>query len=111
MSRMAIYYNSVGIGDVLLISLKQGNRETTDFRKFGDVVEIYDTESNQINGYNIFNSSTYIELSDGKHELTEELQTEINQIFTKNNAPNQLDVDLSPKFVVGYVKSNDKHQN
>lgn len=111
MSRMAIYYNSVGIGDVLLISLKQGNRETTDFRKFGDVVEIYDTESNQINGYNIFNSSTYIELSDGKHELTEELQTEINQIFTKNNAPNQLDVDLSPKFVVGYVKSKEKHQN
>ena len=65
MSRMAIYYNSVGIGDVLLIPLKQGNRETTDFRKFGDVVEVYDTESNQINGYNIFNSSTYIELSNG----------------------------------------------
>lgn len=108
---MLIYYNTVGIGDVLLIPLKEGNRDTTDFRKYGDVVEIYDTESNQINGYNIFNSSKYIELTDGKHELTEELLKQINEIFEKNGAPNPLEVDLSPKFVVGYVKSKEKHKN
>lgn len=108
---MHVFYNSTGIGDVLIFPLKQGNRETKSFRKFGDVAEIYDTESNEIVGYNLFNSSNYFELEDGKHTLTEELLKEINTVFTTNNVPDQLELDLSPKFVVGYVKEKTGHEN
>ena len=108
---MYVYYNSKGIGDVLLLPLKQGKRETTAFRKFGDVTEIYDSQSEQIIGYNIFNSSAYFELTDGKHTLTEELLDQINDAFAKNNLTDPLELDLSPKFVIGYVKEKEKHED
>ena len=108
---MDVFYNSTGIGDVLIFPLKQGDRERTDFRKFGDVAEIYDTGSNEIIGYNLFNSSNYLELTDGKHTLTEELLEQINDVFSKNNVPEPLKLDLSPKFVVGLVKEKEKHEN
>lgn len=108
---MHVYYNSKGIGDVLLLPLKQGERETTAFRKFGDVTEIYDSQSEQIIGYNVFNSSTYFELTDGKHTLTEELLDQINDVFVKNNLTDSLELDLSPKFVIGYVKEKQKHED
>ncbi|WP_440896133.1 YtpR family tRNA-binding protein [Amphibacillus sp. Q70] len=108
---MDVFYNKEGIGDVLIIPLKQGNRETTGFNKYGDVAEIYDNETNQVTGYNIFNSSTYLELADGKHELTESLLASINEAFTVNGVPEALSVDLSPKFVIGYVKAKEKHEN
>jgi len=108
---MYVYYNTKGIGDVLLLPLKQGERETTAFRKFGDVTEIYDSQSEQIIGYNIFNSSTYFELTDGKHTMTEELLDQINDAFAKNNLTDPLELDLSPKFVIGYVKEKEKHED
>lgn len=111
MNRMNIFYNKEGIGDVLIIPLKQGNREKTAFRKYGDVAEIYDTETNQIIGYNIFNCSKYFALTDGKHQLDESLLTSVNEVFKTNNVPKELDLDLSPKFVVGYVKAKEKHEN
>src|SRR5690625_4723597 len=108
---MYVYYNTKGIGDVLLLPLKQSERETTAFRKFGDVTEIYDSQSEQIIGYNIFNSSTYFELTDGKHTMTEELLDQINDAFAKNNLTDPLELDLSPKFVIGYVKEKEKHED
>lgn len=108
---MDIFYNKEGIGDVLIIPLKQGNRETTAFDKYGDVAKIYDIETNQVTGYNIFNSSKYLELADGKHELTESLLASVNEAFTVNDVPKALAVDLSAKFVIGYVKAKEKHEN
>lgn len=111
MNRVNIYLNNEGIGDVLIIPIKQNDRETTAFHKYGDVTEIYNTESNEVTGYNIFNCSKHFDLKDGKHQLTEDLLTLINKVFDKNDAPNHLNVDLSPKFVVGFVASIEKHEN
>lgn len=107
---MKVYYNKQGIGDVLIIPLKQGNREAISHRKYGDITEIYDQSQKQVIGYNIFRATSYLTLEDGKHTLTEQLLDEINQIFVKNNAPT-LELDLTPKFVIGYVKEKEKHAN
>ncbi|WP_017473448.1 YtpR family tRNA-binding protein [Amphibacillus jilinensis] len=108
---MEIFLNKKGIGDVLVIPFKQGNRYQVAYHRYGDVTEIYDQETNQVLGYNLFNASTYIDLEDGQHSLNQSLLDEINKAFENNHVPNRLEVDLSPKFVVGFVKEKQKHEN
>lgn len=107
---MDVFYNSKGIGDCLIVPIKQGKRNQFNFNAFGNVAEIYDTETKEILGYNIFQVATNLNLADGKHKLTEKLLADINQVMERNNAP-ILDVDLSAKFVVGYVKEKTPHEN
>lgn len=109
---MHIYYNQKGIGDCLIMPFKQGDRYTFDFFKYGKVTKIFDSETNELLGYNLFNVASDLELEDGKHKLTDDLLAKINQIFAENEVPDYpLELDLSPKFVVGYVKEKSPHEN
>ncbi|WP_163581668.1 YtpR family tRNA-binding protein [Gracilibacillus saliphilus] len=107
---MFVYYNQKGIGDVLLFPVK--NNEKVTFESFGDVVKIIDETTNELVGYNIFHASNYFtDLSDGKMKLTEEMLAEMKEAFKQNNLTDSLDLDLSPKFVVGYVSEIKPHEN
>ncbi|WP_353854911.1 YtpR family tRNA-binding protein [Bacillus sp. Bos-x628] len=109
---MNVFYNAEGVGDTLLISIKEVTREQVDFERFGDVVRIFNQDTKETTGFNIFNASTYMKMKEnGSVPLSETLVQDINEILSRNGVSETLTVDLSPKFVVGYVKEKKKHPN
>lgn len=108
---MFVFYNPKGIGDVLMIPLKDGDRYEITHETIGPITKITNN-NNEVLGYNIFEASKHVELKDhGKITLTEGLLGQIKQLFKSNNIDDELDFDLSPKFVVGYVTSKSAHDN
>lgn len=108
---MNAFYNKQGIGDVLLVQLQTETPEKLHAEQFGDVTLIKDGEGH-IAGFNLFNASTYVEMADGdKVELSEALVTALQNALAKNGVDYVLEVDLSPKFVVGFVEAKEKHPN
>ncbi|MDI0273424.1 DUF4479 domain-containing protein [Bacillus safensis] len=109
---MNVFYNAEGVGDTLLISLKDVTREEVGHETFGDVVRIFNQETKETTGFNIFNASTYMKIEEnGSVPLSETIVQDINEILNRNGVSETLTVDLSPKFVVGYVKEKEKHPN
>ncbi|KAF1681586.1 MULTISPECIES: YtpR family tRNA-binding protein [Bacillus] len=109
---MNAFYNKEGVGDTLLISLQDVTREQIGYETYGDVVKIFNNETKETTGFNIFNASSYLTIDEnGPVELSETFVQDVNEILSRNGAEETLVVDLSPKFVVGYVESKEKHPN
>lgn len=109
---MNAFYNKEGVGDTLLISLKDVTREQIGYEKRGDVVKMFNNETKETTGFNIFNASTYLTIDEnGPVALSETFVQDVNEILSRNGVEETLVVDLSPKFVVGYVESKEKHPN
>jgi tRNA-binding protein len=109
---MDVFYNPTGIGDVLIIPLKDAeDRYSISYETVGPVTRVVDQNKNVL-GYNIFEASKHFELQQtGKIELTTELLDSIKNLFKVNSMNDPLDFDLSPKFVVGYVLEKEQHEN
>ncbi|WP_373893100.1 YtpR family tRNA-binding protein [Virgibacillus sp. CBA3643] len=108
---MFVFYNPKGIGDVLMIPLKDGDRYDITHETKGPITKITNSR-HQILGYNIFEASKHLEFNGkGKITLTKQLLDQIKELFKKNNLEDDLDFDLSPKFVVGYVAHKAAHDN
>lgn len=108
---MNAFYNTQGIGDVLLVQLQTEKPEKIVAEMTGDVTLLRDGE-NAIAGFNLFNASQYISFPEtGAIDVSEQLVTELQNALEKNSIDLQLEVDLSPKFVVGYIESKEKHPN
>lgn len=106
---MFITYNPTGIGDVLIIPLKQGKEAERTYETYGDVVKIID-EKDQVYGYNIFNASSYITFEkSGQMLLTDDLVNKIETVFEKNELTDKLNVDTTPKFVIGHILEKEQH--
>ncbi len=106
---MRVYYNTNGIGDVLLIELGTTTNEVNSER-FGDVTLVTDAETNEAMACNIFCFSNYEKIQEnGVVELTPELIEKLQQILDQNDVPLELHADFSPKFVVGFVKELQPH--
>lgn len=109
---MNIFYNAAGIGDVLLVQLTPEKTEKVITETKGDVTLVKDQQSAEILAINIFGFSKYAQLeANGQVTLNEELVTKIQEVLNSNEVDYQLEVDLSPKFVVGYVESLEQHPN
>ncbi|WP_369888269.1 YtpR family tRNA-binding protein [Bacillus halotolerans] len=109
---MNAFYNKEGVGDTLLISLKDVTREQVGYEKHGDVVKIFNSETNETTGFNIFNASSYLTIDEnGPVALSETFVQDVNEMLNRNGIEETVVVDLSPKFVVGYVESKEKHPN
>lgn len=108
-----MYYNQEGIGDTLLIYIKEINLNNRMVEKNGDIAKIIDKETKEIAGYNLFNASKYVAVNDfkGPVNLTEDLIAELNNALNENGVKETLNPDLSPKFVVGHVTEKEKHPN
>lgn len=107
---MNVFYNVKGIGDTLIITIKEV--ENKIFVRKGDAARIYNEKTNETGGFNLFNASAYIEVNaQGEVDLNEEIVVKINDALAKNGFEEKLDTDFSPKFVVGYVKERTKHPN
>lgn len=104
---MNLFYNPHGVGDVAFLQIEPTDG-TFDYNKKNDVVEI--TQDGQVVGYNIFNLSDKIKIDGNGHvKLTSEIINTLQQAISNSGFDYQLDTDLSPKFVVGYVETKEKH--
>jgi tRNA-binding protein len=109
---MNIFYNKAGIGDTLIVTLKDIGTENRTFERKGDIARIFDAETNETAGYNVFAASKYMQVTTtGSVELTEELAEAVNKALEQNGFEQRIEADLSPKFVVGYVVEKEKHPN
>ncbi|MCD7032721.1 DUF4479 domain-containing protein [Metabacillus sp. GX 13764] len=109
---MNAFYNKEGIGDTLLLFIKDIPEDRRTFDKKGDAVKIYDAETKETAGYNLFNASKYVQTgAKGQVELTEDFIAKVNAAFKENGLDEEVTADLSPKFVVGYVQTKEKHPN
>jgi tRNA-binding protein len=102
---MNIFYNEK-MGDVLFITVKQADGPF-EYNKQDDVVTI--TQDGEVVGYNVFNINDQLNLeSTGLVQLDADKVEAVNSVLSsKGIAP--LEVDLSPKFVVGHIDSMEKH--
>lgn len=106
---MNLFYNQNGVGDVAFLQIEPAAGEF-EYKQHGDVVRI--TQEDKAVGYNIFNASKHLTIEGNGHiKLTPELVDALQKVLKDAGIMDQLDSDLSPKFVVGYVKTKEKHPN
>lgn len=108
---MNVFYNREGIGDVLMVLLKEGERHHQSVERTGDVA-IVKSADGKVNGYNLFQASQHVDVTgwNGPVELTVELVEQLQSILNDNGIEEDFSwVDMTPKFVVGYVESAVKH--
>ncbi|WP_413492015.1 YtpR family tRNA-binding protein [Staphylococcus capitis] len=104
---MNLFYNPQGVGDVAFLQIEPTDG-AFDYNKKDDVVEI--TQDGQVVVFNIFNVSDKIKIEGNGHiKLTSEIIEALQQSINNSGFNYQLDTDLSPKFVVGYVETKEKH--
>lgn len=107
---MNVFYNKQYVGDVLLVQLATEAIVKTQMERVGDVAILKEEATGEIKAFNLFNASKYVEVTaQGNVELTPELAGKIEAALKANGASVSLDVDFSPKFVVGYVETKEKH--
>ena len=106
---MNLFYNPKGVGDVAFIQIEP-SVGPFEYEQKQNVVEI--KKENKVVGYNIFHVSNNVTINDNGHiKLTTELIKDFQQLITEAGFDYQLDTDVSPKFVVGYVETKEKHPN
>ena len=109
---MNVFYNKQYVGDVLLVQLATEAIVNTVVERAGDIAILKEAQTGEIKAFNVFNASNYVKTEvQGNIEVTPELVAQIEAAIAKNNASISLDVDFSPKFVVGYVETKEKHPN
>ncbi|SOC03398.1 tRNA-binding protein [Ureibacillus xyleni] len=109
---MIISYNKPHVGDVLLVQLASESIVNTEVEKVGDVAILKEKATGEIKAFNLFNASKYLQLEvQGNVEVSPELVEKLEAAIKENGATISLDVDFTPKFVVGYVEEKEKHPN
>ena len=104
---MNLFYNPQGVGDVAFLQIEPATGEFT-YETKNDVVAI--RQDNKIVGFNIFNASKVSDIDGNGHiKLDEKLIQDLQQAIKNAGFTFELNADLSPKFVVGYVETKEKH--
>ncbi|WP_353418651.1 DUF4479 domain-containing protein [Staphylococcus delphini] len=106
---MNLFFNPTGVGNVAFLQLEQGEGPF-EYERHGDVLAIKDNQ--KIAGFNLFEATNHLNIDGVGHiKLTETLLAEIQKMIDSTDLDYQIEADLSPKFVVGYVQSKEKHPN
>lgn len=109
---MNVFYNKEHVGDVLLVQLATEAIVKTAVERAGDIAILKEAQTGEIKAFNLFNASSYVQTdAKGLVEVTPELVGQLEAAIAKNGATISLDVDFTPKFVVGLVETKDKHPN
>ena len=102
---MKVAYNKAHVGDVLLVQLAMESIVKTQMERTGDIAILKEEETGEIKAFNLFNASKYITLDvAGNVDVTPELVEKLEAAIKENGVEISLDVDFSPKFVVGFVE-------
>lgn len=98
-------YNPAGVGDTLIVLLANSTFAEQSFERKDNVTRIFKTENNETVGYNFFDISATMKIDGtGQVILTKEQVASLNEMIQKAGFADKLEADLSPKFVVGFVK-------
>lgn len=109
---MNIFYNQNGVGDVLLVQMTTERPEDREIEKMKDITLIKDAATDKIIAMNVFNASKYVNVEAvGQVETTKEIVAQLQEVLKTNGVELELDVDFSPKFVIGHVIEKEKHPN
>ncbi|MBM7644864.1 tRNA-binding protein [Scopulibacillus daqui] len=110
---MNIFYNREGVGDTLMIQLSANDAEVRGVEKKGDIARIFDAESGETLGYNLFNISDYLEFEsdNSKVKITSSLVEDLNQLLKDKGFKETLTYDDRPSFIIGHVVEKEKHPN
>lgn len=109
---MKVAYNKAHVGDVLLVQLAMESIVKTQMERTNDIAILKEESTGEIKAFNLFNASKYMELDVvGNVDVTPELVEKLQAAIKENGVEISLDVDFSPKFVVGFVESKEKHPN
>ncbi|WP_107951292.1 YtpR family tRNA-binding protein [Lysinibacillus parviboronicapiens] len=109
---MNVFYNKEHVGDVLLVQLATEAIVKTVVERAGDIAILKEAQTGEIKAFNLFNASNYVQTeARGNVEVTPAFVAQLEAAIAKNGATISLDVDFSPKFVVGYVETKEKHPN
>lgn len=109
---MNIFYNQNGVGDVLFVQLTTERPKDKEIEKKKDITLIKDEATGEVVAFNVFSASNYMKIdADGQVETTEQIVEQLQEALKSNGAQLELDVDFSPKFVIGHVTSKEKHPN
>lgn len=107
--KMNLFFNPAGVGNVAFLQLEQGEGPF-EYERHGDVVAI--KGNGKIVGFNLFEATNHLNIDGVGHiKLTEQLLADIQKMIDNTDLDYQIEADLSPKFVVGYVQSKEKHPN
>lgn len=102
---MKVTYNKAHIGDTLFVTIKK--TDTPSYEVYDKLTVIKDND--EIIGLNIFDASERLSFQNEIDiEPTEALINEINGLLNAEGL-DSIDPDLSPKFVVGFVKEKKSH--
>lgn len=109
---MNLFYNHDGVGDVLLVQLTTETPAMVTAERTNNVAVIKDDKTGEVVAFNLFEASSYFTLDAvGQVELTEELGGQLQKALKDNGVNLELELDFTPKFVVGYVTEKEKHPN
>ncbi|GAK12976.1 YtpR family tRNA-binding protein [Geomicrobium sp. JCM 19039] len=109
---MNVFYNEKGIGDVLLVTLKEIAMEQREVERKGDIARLFHVESGETVGYHLFNVNQYGGYSKtGMLSVDDELIELMNRIFKENDWDHEFRAPTSSSFVVGHVDEIDRHPN
>ncbi|PIC66733.1 tRNA-binding protein [Sporosarcina sp. P21c] len=109
---MNIFYNPEGVGDVLFVQLTTERPTAIAAERINDVTLIKDEKTETVVAFNLFDASSYLTVSAvGQVELTEEIGEQLQAALKKNDIDLEVELDFTPKFVIGYVAEKEKHPN
>ncbi|WP_303968255.1 YtpR family tRNA-binding protein [Sporosarcina ureae] len=109
---MNIFYNPEGVGDVLFVQLTTERPAAIVAERTNNVTVIKEEKTGNVVAFNLFNATSYFPISAvGQVELTEELGEQLQNALKENDIDLELELDFTPKFVVGYVAEKEKHPN
>ncbi len=98
-------YNKQNVGDTLMVIVKNDENKDNAIEKKGDVARIQTTDGTTV-AWNFFDVSNYLTIhGNGQVELAEKEIEILNEQLKLAGFEERLATDLSPKFVVGYVKT------
>lgn len=110
--KVLAFYNAKGIGDVLLLISGSALEDHLISETKGPVTLIKDRTTDQIVGCNIDQiSQHFIPEGQGQVFLTEDQVEQVNQLIKTAGFELTVEVDNSPKFVVGYVEECVDHED
>jgi tRNA-binding protein len=98
-------YNKENVGDTLMVIVKNDENKENIAERKENVARIQTKEGTTV-AWNFFNVSDYLTIhGNGQVALTEKDIDVLNEQLKRAGFEERLAADLSPKFVVGYVKT------
>ncbi|MFC4772823.1 YtpR family tRNA-binding protein [Enterococcus hermanniensis] len=106
---MIFAYNKQNVGDTLMVIVKNDENKENKTERKGAVARIQTIDGETV-AWNFFNVSDYVTIQgNGQVELRENDIDILNEQLKTAGYEERLVADLSPKFVVGHVKTCVEH--